>query len=107
MAKTTRATNQPIPTTDGQEVPTLQPSTQMIKPSNQVAIELVYKSETGSIVRQPCPDIELMPSPKHVIPGLDASLCRCDRCRVIAPKGVYWVDAQMRARLLNKWKGMA
>jgi hypothetical protein len=36
------------------------------------------------------------------IPGLDANLCRCSRCREEASGGVYWVNRWMIERLLRK-----
>jgi len=35
------------------------------------------------------------------IPGLDASLCRCQQCKTRASKGIWWVDLAMRKALLH------
>ena len=36
---------------------------------------------------------------KFVIPGLDASLCKCDRCKELHPDGIWWVDMSMRIQI--------
>ncbi len=38
-----------------------------------------------------------------IIPGLDASLCRCDYC-LTRSDGIWWVDVDQRLDCLNKKK---
>jgi len=36
------------------------------------------------------------------IPGLDASLCRCQVCRAAANDGIWWFDPLLRERIRKK-----
>jgi len=36
---------------------------------------------------------------KNIIPGLDANLCRCIKCKDQEPLGIYWIDERMRVQI--------
>ena len=58
--------------------------------------ELILVNATGTLVRDRCTNVSFQ------IPGLDADFCKCPNCKDIASEGVWWVDDQMRSRMLNR-----
>lgn len=67
--------------------------------------ELMGITVTGVAARQVC-QIWLKhrsgtPSPFIASPGLDADKCMCGDCIRLNPSGVWWVDQQIRDRVLN------
>ena len=62
-------------------------------------LELPAKKRTTG--PQPC---TASTADSHVIPGLDANLCRCPACKARADGGVWWIETDQRADCLNKKK---
>jgi hypothetical protein len=59
-------------------------------------LELVLIGIGGRLMVDPCTGIK---TGDDLIPGLDASLCRCSQCLTRSTRGVWWVDQPMRDRL--------
>jgi hypothetical protein len=63
----------------------------------QMTLELILVSENNTRIDtwMPCESI-LSGNSKYVIPGADASLCRCPECLKAAPGGIWWVNEEFR-----------
>lgn len=76
-----------VATTHPQQMPTV----------IQMTLELILTSENNTRIDtwMPCESI-LADSSPYVIPGADASLCRCPECLKAAPGGIWWVQLGFR-----------
>jgi hypothetical protein len=95
--KTTATTRIKLPThMDG-----MMTTATMIKPL-QLELELVTTSNVLTKQYRPCSSILDGVLAPGSIPGLDATLCRCDACKVRAGGGIWWFDSWMRLRVLKR-----
>ena len=72
------------------------PSCQLRDPILQVAAEALATEIPES------EQVECAPTPSWIIPGLDASLCRCPACTQNAKNGTWHIDEVQRQNCLTK-----
>jgi hypothetical protein len=67
-------------------------------------LELEIRTDGGDITHRnkPCPDAVNGVLSATSIPGLDASLCRCEQCAARSESGIWWFDSQMRRRVRKR-----
>lgn len=91
------------------------PEMQAVTTAPTLRLEIPLIDEDGQYIGRysPCQAIQGyhfngVAHPK-MIPGLDATFCRCEDCADEKIRGVFWVDLNLRKRLLglNRWKGIS
>ena len=68
----------------------------------QLELELVTSGKDLTAKNRPCKVVLDGLSHSRLIPGLDASLCRCDACTGRANGGIWWFNSWMRERVLKR-----
>lgn len=90
-------TTQPQTPMDG----TMNPVKTTISPV-QLELELITSSNVLTAKNLPCGVMLDGLSHARLIPGLDASLCRCEACSGRANGGIWWFDSWMREQVLKR-----
>lgn len=72
------------------------------KITQQLELEIVTKAHAKTDHNAPCEVISNGLGHPGLIPGLDASLCRCNACTARTDDGAWWFDSWMRQRVLKR-----
>jgi hypothetical protein len=70
--------------------------------ATQLELELVTDGNVISHRHRPCSSVLDGVLAPGSIPGLDATLCRCEGCTKRAIAGVWWFDSWMRRRVMKR-----
>ena len=68
----------------------------------QLELEVITQSNVPTERNHPCQAMKGNLDHARLIPGLDASLCRCDDCMARADGGIWWFSSWMRERVIKR-----
>lgn len=71
----------------------------------QLEMEITTLSNVPTDKHSPCKVMLDGLSHPRMVPGLDATLCRCDDCTERAEGGIWWFNSWMRERVIKRKSG--